>query len=200
MYWWREVKNMNPRIVYPIPKRQYTFYTTFRHYYAIASILISVICIIVNILTHTKPWSVIVVWSLFSLWSLVFSLKIVEFSIFAHAIRSSLYIIILLGLIDYFIAPGWAQTVIPIVLFATMLVMLIIYFITYDKRERHLASILLLGLIVIISIPYSINSFPITNRIALWFHIASLIMFIVLLIINRKEVLYEIKARLNMFK
>ena len=191
---------MNPRIVYPIPKRQYTFYSTFRYYYGIVSILVSIICVIVNILTHTKPWSAIVIWSLFSLWSLVFSLKIVEFSIFAHAIRSSFYIIILLGLIDYFIAPGWAQTVIPIVLFGTMLVMLIIYFVTYDKKERHLASILLLGLIVIGSIPYSIHSWPVTNKIALGFNIASLVLLIVLIIINWKDVLYEIKARFNLFK
>ena len=191
---------MNSKIIYPIPKRQHTFYSTLRSYYAIASIICSIICLTVNYFTHTKLWSAVVIWVLYSIWHLVFSLKIVEFSIYAHAVRACFYIVILLGLIDFFLAPGWAQTVIPIVLFATMLIMLIIYFATYDKKDRHLASILLLGIIIILSIPYSINSFPITNMIALGFHIASLILFFVLLIINRKEVVYEIKARLNLFK
>lgn len=191
---------MNPKIIYPIPVRQNLAYVYFRNYSRIVFIVISLICIIINFLTHTKPWSLIVAWCLFSLWRLIFSLKIVEFSIFSHAIRACMHVMVLLVLIDHFLAPGWAQTVIPIFLFAVTLIMMILFYAIYDKKDRHLASILFLGLFVLISIPYSLHSLPITNWIAFSFNVASVVLLIILIIINYKDVIYEVKARLNLKK
>ena len=98
-------------------------------------------------------------------------------------------------LIDRFLAPGWAETVIPIVLFADLLVMFVLFFVTYERRQRHLVSIILLGLLNLVSIPYSIHSWPIDNWIAFSFQIASLALFIVMIIVNRKDLMYELKVR-----
>ncbi|MBO4358440.1 MAG: hypothetical protein J5796_01415 [Erysipelotrichaceae bacterium] len=191
---------MNPRIVYPIPKRQSTLYTYLRNYSRIAFLAAAVICIIVNLLTKTKPWSLVVAFSLFAVWRLAFSLKLVEFSIYAHAMRAFIYAMVLLGIIDHFLAPGWGQTVIPIVMFSTVLIMGIIYFAVYDRKDRHLASILLLAVLYLISLPYSLHSLPITNWVAFGFNVASFVLLVVMIIINRKEVIYELKARLNIKK
>ena len=197
---WKGVKSMNPKIIYPIPKRQNMFYRILRSYARILFILTGIVCLIINILTKTPLWSIIVIWALFSIWRLIFSLKLVEFSIFSHGVRASFYVVVLLGLIDYFLAPGWAETVVPICLFGMMLMMTILYFVLYDRKDRHLASILLLGVYVMVSIPYSMHSWPITNWIAFSFLVAAVVIFIVLIVSNWSDVLYEIRSRLNLHK
>lgn len=186
---------MNPKIIYPIPTRQNMFYKRTRMIALFTFILASLVCVILNIIFKGKPWCLIVLWSLFSIWQLVFSLKLVEYSVFSHLSSIFIYVIVLLWIIDTFIAPGWASTVIPIVFFAAMLLMFIIYFATYDRKHRHLFSIMLLGISSIVSIPLFTNSWPIKNWLAFAFQIASAILFIVLLVINWKDVLFELKVR-----
>ena len=186
---------MNPKIIYPIPERLGSFYKTLRSIARILFIAAALICFLVNYLTKGKFWSIIVAWSLFSLWRLVFSLRLVEFSIYSHANKVTFYIVVLLILIDRFLSSGWAETVIPIVLFADLLVMFVLFFALYDRKDRHLISVVLLGLFNLVSIPYSIHSWPVENWIAFSFQIASMALFIVMLLANRKELVYEIKAR-----
>ena len=112
-----------------------------------------------------------------------------------YANKVTFYIVVLLILIDRFLSSGWAETVIPIVLFADLLVMFVLFFALYDRKDRHLISVVLLGLFNLVSIPYSIHSWPIENWIAFSFQIASMALFIVMLLANRKELVYEIKAR-----
>ena len=186
---------MNPRIIYPIPKQQALFYKNFRSIMRIIFIVAVIACVLVNIVTKGKPWSIIVCWSLYMTWQLAFSLKLVEFSLFSHIVKGLLYTVILLGLIDYFIAPGWAQTVIPIVLFGLFLIMAILYFAIYSKKDRHLVSILILGIFNILAIPYSFHSWPITNWLSFSFTLASIVLFIVMIIISYKDIIYELKSR-----
>jgi hypothetical protein len=188
---------MNPKIIYPVPERQSLFYRYLRNIVRIVFLVAALACLIVNFLIKGKMWSLVVIWSLFSVWRLVFSLRLVEFSIFAHANKVTFYLVVLLFLIDHFLVPGWAETVIPIVLFADLLVMFVIYFAIYDRKERHLISIVLLGVLNLITIPYSLHSWPISNWIAFAFQCASLLLFVTLLLINRKELIYEIRARFS---
>ena len=186
---------MNPKIVYPIPGRQSLFYRRLRNIIRVLFLVAGAICLLVNVLVKGPFWSIVVIWSLFAIWRLVFSLRLVEFSIFAHANKVTFYIVVLLFLIDHFLAPGWAETVIPIVLFADLLVMFILYFAIYDRKDRHLVSIMLLGLLNLLFIPFSFHSWPIQNWIAFAFQCASLVLFITLILTNWKELIYEIKAR-----
>ncbi len=188
---------MNPKIIYPVPERQSLFYRYLRNIVRIVFLVAALACLIVNFLIKGKMWSLVVIWSLFSVWRLVFSLRLVEFSIFAHANKVTFYLVVLLFLIDHFLVPGWAETVIPIVLFADLLVMFVIFFAIYDRKERHLISIVLLGVLNLITIPYSLHSWPISNWIAFAFQCASLLLFVTLLLINRKELIYEIRARFS---
>ena len=185
---------MEPKIIYPIPRDQNSFH---RHSRAVARILFplaALVCLIVNLCVRGKPWSIIVIWSLFIAWKLFFSVKAVEFSLFSHFARVCVYVLVLLWLIDHFLASGWAKTVLPIVLFGMILILFTIFFITYDRKEKHLMSLLILGVIAIASAPYFI-SFPVKNWIAFSFSLASIVLFLVLLIISRKQVAYELKTR-----
>ena len=192
---WREAVYMNPKIIYPLPDRQHSFYRYLRYYSRFAFIAAAVICLLINYLVKGKAWSIIVVWSLFSIWRLFFSLRLVEFSIYSHAIKVTFYLVVLLILIDSLLAPGWAQTVVPIVLFAYFLVMVILYFAIYSRKQRHLVSILMLGLLNLAMVPYSIHSWPIENWLAFAFELSSLALFIIMVITNWKDIKYEIKAR-----
>jgi len=184
---------MNPKIIYPIPRNQSLFYRRFRFIMRIVFLVAAAACVIVNIFTHGKPWSVIVLWSLWMAWQLFFSPALVEFSIFSHAVRVSLYSIVLLWLIDHFLAPGWAQTVIPIVFFGFLLILFILFWSLNESRDRHLVSILLLGFLSVLTTPYSLHDWPITNWIAFAFQVASFVLFIILIIINRKELRKKMK-------
>lgn len=186
---------MNIKVIYPLPKRQSKFYRTFRLIMFIIFVVAILSTTIVNLAVGGKAWSIIVIWSIISLWRLLFSLKIVEFSIYSHLSRIAFYLGILLILIDYFLAPGWAKTVLPIVLFAYLLTMFIVYLAMRDKRDRHILSIFILGLFCLISIPYSLDTWPINNWIAFAFSLASLIIFILMIIFNFKEIIYELKIR-----
>ena len=188
---------MNPRIIYPIPERQSLFYRYLRDIVRIIFLAAAFICLLINFIINGKMWSIVVIWSLFSILRLVFSLRLVEFSIFSHASKVTFYLVVLLFLIDHFLAHGWAETVIPIVLFADLLVMFVIYFAINDRKNRHLMSIFMLGFLNLLFIPYSSHSWPIRNWIAFAFECASFLLFIALLIINRKELLYELKSRFS---
>lgn len=186
---------MNPRIIYPLPNRQHSFYRYLRHYSRIAFIFAGLVCLLINFLVKGKAWSIIVVWSLFSFWRLFFSLRLVEFSIYSHAIKIIFYLVVLLILIDSLLAPGWAQTVIPIVLFGYFLIMFILYFVIYSRKQRHLVSIMMLGVLNLVMIPYSIHSWPIDNWLAFAFGLSSLVLFIIMVIVNWKDIKYELQAR-----
>ena len=186
---------MNPKIIYPIPKRQTSFYRDLRSIVRIVFLCTALICILINFLVKGKPWSIIVAWSLFSAWRIFFSLKMVEISVYSHTGRITFYTVILLFLIDHFLASGWAETVIPIVLFTDLLIMFVIYYATYSRRHRHLVSIVMLGLMNLIFIPYSLHSWPIENWVAFAFLSASFILFVVMIIINRRDLIYELKVR-----
>ena len=188
---------MNLKIIYPVPRRQYRFYRLLREMARYLFVIAGAVCLLINFLLKGKAWSIIVVWSLIMAWRILFSLRLVEFSIYSHAIKVVAYLVVLLILIDRFLAPGWARTVVPIVVFGYLLVMFIIFFITYGRRRRHLMSITMLGILNLMLIPYS-SSWPIRNWVAFAFQIASIVLFIVMIIVNFRELRYELKARFMM--
>ncbi len=186
---------MDRKIIYPTPKGMSRFHRTLRKITRIVFVAAALICLIINYFVKGPAWSLVVVWSLYIAWKFLFSLNLVEFSIYSHTIHILIYILVLLWLIDRFLAPGMGDIVIPIVLFGIFVTMFILYFSIYDRKEKHLMSILTLGIIVVIMVPYYIHSLPITNWLTFAFLIASLVLFIMLVIISRKEILYELKVR-----
>ena len=185
---------MNPKIIYPIPPREQHAYRTIRNIMRIIFIMASLICLIVNYFTGGKAWSLIAVWALIALWRLIFSLELVEFSIFAHATKAIFYVLVLLWLIDHFLIPGWAYIAMPIFAFLSLLVMAIIFYATYSKKEKHLLPILWLGLYALVLLPYSFKDGKI-YWLTFSFTLASLVILLVLLITNFKSYLHEAKIR-----
>lgn len=123
--------------IYPEIKEKNLAYPKIRPYVRIAFLIAAVTCVVVNLATGGKAWSIIVVWSLFGVWKLLFSPDTVEFNIISQAVKVMFYTVILLGLIDYFLAPGWAEFVIPIVCFGTLIFTCIVFFTDIRNQMKN---------------------------------------------------------------
>ena len=185
---------MKYKNIYPIPPYEEKSYRRIRNIMRIIFITIALISLITNYFIGGKAWSLVVVWLLIALWRLIFSLSLVEFSIFAHATKAIFYVLVLLWLIDYFIIHGWAYIAMPIFAFISLLVMSIIFYATYSKKEKHLLPIFWLGLYAIVLLPYSFREGKI-YWLTFSFTLASIAIFLILLIANHKAYLHEARIR-----
>ena len=187
---------MKIKIIYPIPKRNSLVYRNTRYISKILFFIIGILSIIINMIFSDKMWSLIVIWSLISIWNIFFSLKLVEFSIFSHINRIILHLVFLLALIESIFELDLLKIILPIVVLICLIIMSVIFYILHDKRDRNIISIITLGLLNIIMLPYALNSLHEANWLLLSFHIISLIILIILLISNYKDLIFEIKSRI----
>lgn len=187
---------METKIIYPVIKSQSQFFKNLRMTMKIIFIVVGIISLLINLLIGGKMWSLIVIWSLLSLWRLIFSLKLIEFSIYSHIVRSIFYIVILLFVIEYTFSIGIFKLIIPIVIFFALLTMVILFYITYDKKDRNTASIMGLGVLVLLLMPDYVLSY-LEGRWLIFILISlTILLFIVMIIINLDDVKHEVKARL----
>lgn len=101
------------------------------------SLIACVSCPIVNYFVGGKWWAVIVVWSVYAFWSLILSPDIVERNIISQTVKALLFIAVLLALIDYFLAPGWAHFVIPILGSSGLLFTSAAYMIDFNRQRQN---------------------------------------------------------------
>ena len=109
------------------------------------------ICPIINIVTGGPVWSVIVVWSLWMVWSFSLSPDLVEInriSLFVKFIANSS---ILLIMIDFFLAPGWAILVVPIVCFGGLAIAGALFFTDIDRQRQNMMPMLVLIFVTLIA-------------------------------------------------
>jgi len=109
------------------------------------------ICPILNIATGGPAWSVVVLWSLWIVWSFSLSPDLVEInriSLFVKFIANSS---ILLILIDTLLAPGWAVEVVAIVCFGGLAVVGALFFTDIGRQKQNMMPILLLVAVSIVS-------------------------------------------------
>ena len=78
-------------------------------------LLAAYICPIVNLAVGGKAWSIAAVTAIYMIWTLVFSTDLVEYNRISQFIKLIIWATLLMGMIEVFIAPGWAVTVMPIV-------------------------------------------------------------------------------------
>ena len=143
---------MKVKIVYPeFQKRSYVF-NRLQGILTIVFAVAAVVCLTVNLAVGGRLWSLVVLWSLWGVWKMVISYDLVEFNIISQTVKTLFYVVVLLFLIDHFLAPGWAAFVIPIVCFATQIFLIIIYFIDVRKQTRNSLPMFWLALVSLIAI------------------------------------------------
>ncbi len=101
----------------------------------------------VIILEKEEAWSVIVLTGLYMVWRLVFSIDLVEYNRISQFIRLIYSAMLLMGMIDFFLAPGWAIVVLPIVCFCALAVTAVLFFTDFSRQRRNMLP--MLGFIII---------------------------------------------------
>ena len=109
------------------------------------------ICPIINLVTGGKAWSLIVLMSLYMVWTLVFSTDLVEYNRISQFVKFIICSCILLTLIDVFLSPGWAIEVVPIVCFSSLVVSGALFFTDLERQKKNMLPMLLHILLCLVS-------------------------------------------------
>ena len=108
-------------------------------------------CPIVNLFVGGKAWSLIVLMCLYMIWTLILSPDLVEYNRLSQVVKSLAYCILLLGMIDIFLAPGgWALDVIPIVCFSGLILSGVLFFTDMERQKQNMHPMLMLIFLAII--------------------------------------------------
>jgi len=109
------------------------------------------ICPVLNIFFGGKAWSIVVLWSLWIVWSFLFSPNLVELNRISQFIKLIVNAAILLILIDVLLSPGWAMEVVPLVCFGGIVIAGTLFFTDLDRQKQNMMPVLLLSVISILS-------------------------------------------------
>lgn len=104
----------------------------------------ALICPAVNLAVGGKAWSLVVLMALYMLWSLVLCPDLVEYNRISQFIKLVVCSCLLMGLIDVFLAPGWAMTVVPIVCFGGLAAAGILLFTDLERQKQNMQPLLLM--------------------------------------------------------
>ncbi len=129
---------MQIRTVYPTLTGRTRMFVRIRSVIRYLFMLAGLAAVIVNLCVRGKPWSLVVCWSLFSMWNIVFEPDTFEFSHISMLVKVLFYVVVLLALIDYLLSSQrWALFVIPIVVFSTMIVTSVLFLIDIRQSMRN---------------------------------------------------------------
>ncbi len=110
--------------------------------------------VVVNLFVGGAPWSVYVVLSAYTLWVWFLSLETAEISLIGRILSGSVAIGILLWGIEYLTKSGtWAtEIVIPLVLFAGLLVSTVLYFSAFRRYRAQFLPMFGVALISLVAV------------------------------------------------
>jgi len=128
-------------------------------------LLAAYLCPILNLYFGGKAWSVVVVWGLWMVWSLLLSPDLVEFNRISQSLKWIEYACVLMILIDLFLSPGWAAEVVYIVCFSTLICTAVLFFTDVNRQRQNMLPMLLF---IAVSIAVSIVGLTVWKAKILW--------------------------------
>ena len=151
-------------------------------------------CIIVNICVGGKAWSAIAVVALFGIWKQIFAVDLVEYNRISQLIKSIMYIVIILALIDLLIVSIWAIGVLAIIGYSGLILSGIL-FLTDLKRQKQ--NMLPMFFYIVVALIASVVGFVYADQSNLWTVIVlaavSFVLLFVCIVVLRKEFVNELK-------
>lgn len=118
---------MKAEITYPKFKRASNAPKILRTVFTWLFLAAGIACTVTNLAIGGKKWFLVVDWSLISIWSTVIASSKFEVNKISQTVKVLFYVVILLVTIDYFLAPGWAEFVVPLVCFGTLILLCIFF-------------------------------------------------------------------------
>ncbi len=142
--------SMDIEIVYPTTTPQQRHRAWFINWAKWPFLAAAYACPILNLALGWPAWSVVVLWSLWILWSFTLSPALVELNRISQAVKLVVDAVILLVLIDWLLAPGWAAEVVPIVSFGALIVVGVLFFTDFRRQRQNMAPMLVLAVLCLV--------------------------------------------------
>lgn len=105
---------------------------------------------LINFFTGGPAWSVISIWAMWMVWSMLFSPQLVEYNRISNFVKLITNVAVLLVLINYLLAPGWAIEVIAIVGFSGLGILSILFLSNLRKQKHNIFPMLLFIIVALI--------------------------------------------------
>ena len=124
--------------VYPELSKQNRAILKIRNIVRYVFVVASIACLVTNYLVKGKPWSIVVVWSIFTAWNMIFSPDRFEFNMINQTVKLVFHVCVLLWLIDIcLVQTGWYKFVVPIVCFGALLLTAVFLFIDVNAQIHN---------------------------------------------------------------
>ncbi len=141
---------MNVKITYPTVEKHRLQRNKFLKILRWPYLAATIACPIVNYYTGGKAWSIIALMGMYMVWKLVLSPDLVEYNRLSQTIKLFLSSCVLLALIDYFLVPGWAILVVPIVGFGGLAVAGTLLFSDLERQKQNFLPLLFMIILAMI--------------------------------------------------
>ncbi|MGI6579212.1 MAG: DUF6320 domain-containing protein [Saccharofermentanales bacterium] len=132
-----EIKN-----IYPTVEKRKLIRQNLMLYSKWSFIFAGLICAVINLFTGGKAWSIVVIWSMWLVWSQLISPDMVEYNRISQTIKFIINSCVLLGLIDIFLAPGWSVKVIVIICFSALILVSVLFFTDFETQRQNMFPML----------------------------------------------------------
>ena len=103
-----------------------------------------ILCPLIDWKTGFHGWSLVVLVSLYTAWTMVISPDLVEYNRISQLVRLIASSCMLLAVIELFIASGWALQVIALVCMGGLIAAAILFFTDIDTQKQNMLPMLLL--------------------------------------------------------
>ena len=108
-------------------------------------LLITIImCPIINISAGGKAWSIVVLMSIYMVWTLVLSPDLVEYNRISQFVKLIVLTSVLLTIIDVFLISGWVVEVDGILRFSGLIIAGILFFTDLEVQKQNMLPLLFL--------------------------------------------------------
>ena len=189
---------MEIKITYPPRKRLHQFKNVCRRIYNIIFLLALIVCPLINIWLQGTAWSVIVIFSLYLVWSSFVSPSLYELNRTYQSIKLFLDVLILLILVNVIFSRGWGLTVIPIVAFGGLIICSTLFFSDFQRQKHNAVPFVLVALLCLGAGLFGMFSELVETK---WMYVVlaslSLAALVVSLVFLRKTVWQDLKKQLN---
>lgn len=186
---------MTIEIVYPSPKKKKRRRAALVIKWCFVAA--AYVCPIINILTGGKPWSIIVLWALWFAWSGFVSRDLIEYNRISQTAKLLVYTCILLVLIGLCLSPGWLGFVIPIVSFATLMVIGVLFFSNLSKQKQNMMPMVWLIGASFVAIIASLSGWPRMNWPMAVLGTTAVALLAASILVLKKDLLRELRKRFH---
>ena len=188
---------MDFEIIYPKIKKKSIFMAYLRTICGLLFLAAAVACPIVNLAVGGPAWSVIVLWSMYMIWTILLKMPLVERNLISQGVRLLVMTGILLVLIDWLIVPGWAAFVIPNVVYTALIVLAILFFVNVSKQRHNVMPLLVVVALTVVGSVIALFVFSETRWPMIVLAAVAASLLIVSIFILRTRLISEFRKRFH---